>query len=270
MRLALAAILTVATATGAWAQSGDAGWPTKQPIRMIVPLQAGSAVDIVARLISTKLSERLKQTIVVDNRSGASGSIATEVVAKAPPDGYTLEMATSTTHVTAAILNSKLPYDPVKDFVPVALIGLVPYVLTVSPQLPVKNLKELLALAKAKPATLNYASVGLGSLAHLATELMSTMAGIKLNHVPYRANGPAILDLSEGRIDISFGVLGTSLSLVREGKIHALAVTTDHRVATVPDVPTMAEAGLPGIRGLVMVCGDGSGGASGADPDAAQ
>jgi tripartite-type tricarboxylate transporter receptor subunit TctC len=248
MRLALAAILTVATATGAWAQSGDAGWPAKQPIRMIVPLQAGSAVDIVARLVSTKLSERLKQTIVVDNRSGASGSIATEVVAKAAPDGYTLEMATSTTHVTAAILNSKLPYDPVKDFVPVALIGLVPYVLTVSPQLPVKNLEELLALAKAKPATLNYSSVGLGSLAHLATELMSTMAGIKLNHVPYRANGPAILDLSEGRIDISFGVLGTSLSLLREGKIHALAVTTDHRVATVPDVPTMAEAGLPGFE----------------------
>src|SRR4051794_18018050 len=150
MRLVLGPVLAIALATGALAQSGDAGWPAKQPIRMIVPLQAGSAVDIVARLISTRLSERLKQTIVVDNRSGASGSIATEAVAKAAPDGYTLEMATSTTHVTAGILNSKLPYDPVKDFVPVALIGPVPYVLTVSPQLPVKNLSELLALAKAK------------------------------------------------------------------------------------------------------------------------
>jgi tripartite-type tricarboxylate transporter receptor subunit TctC len=247
-RLALAAVLTIATATGALAQTGAEGrWPDK-PIRMIVPLQAGSAVDIVARLISAKLSERIGQTIVIDNRSGASGAIATEAVAKATPDGYTLGMATSTTHVTTAILNSKLPYDPVKDFVPVALIGIVPYVLTVSPGLPVKNLAELLALAKAKPGTLNYSSVGLGSLAHLATELMSTMAGIQLNHIPYRANGPAILDLSEGRIDISFGVLGTSLSLIREGKIRALAVTTEKRDESVPDVPTMAEAGLPGFE----------------------
>jgi tripartite-type tricarboxylate transporter receptor subunit TctC len=248
MRLALAPVLAIAMATGASAHSGGEGrWPDK-PMRMIVPLQAGSAVDIVARLVTTRLSERLGQTIIVDNRSGASGSIATEAVAKASPDGYTLGMATSTTHVTAAILNSKLPYDPIKDFVPVALIGIVPYVLTVSPTLPVKNLAELLALAKSKPKTLSYSSVGLGSLAHLATELMSTMAGVELNHVPYRANGPAILDLSEGRIDISFGVLGTSLSLIREGKIRALAVTTDHRVATVPDVPTMAEAGLPGFE----------------------
>jgi tripartite-type tricarboxylate transporter receptor subunit TctC len=247
-RLALAAVLTIATATGALAQTGtEERWPDK-PIRMIVPLQAGSAVDIVARLISAKLSERIGQTIVIDNRSGASGAIATEAVAKAAPDGYTLGMATSTTHVTTAILNSKLPYDPVKDFVPVALIGIVPYVLTVSPGLPVKNLSELLALAKAKPGTLNYSSVGLGSLAHLATELMSTMAGIQLNHIPYRANGPAILDLSEGRIDISFGVLGTSLSLIREGKIRALAVTTEKRDESVPDVPTMAEAGLPGFE----------------------
>ena len=247
-RLALAPVLAVAMATGALAQSGAEGrWPDK-PIRMIVPLPAGSAVDIVARLICTKLSERIGQTIVIDNRSGASGAIATDAVAKAAPDGYTLGMATSTTHVTTAILNSKLPYDPVKDFVPVALIGIVPYVLTVSPSLPVKNLSELLALAKAKPRTLSYSSVGLGSLAHLATELMSTMAGVELNHIPYRANGPAILDLSEGRIDISFGVLGTSLSLIREGKIRALAVTTEKRDESVPDVPTMAEAGLPGFE----------------------
>jgi tripartite-type tricarboxylate transporter receptor subunit TctC len=124
----------------------------------------------------------------------------------------------------------------------------VPYVLAVSPQLPAKNLSELLALAKAKPGTLNYSSVGLGSLAHLATEMMSTMAGIKLNHIPYRASGPAILDMSENRIDLSIGVLGTFLSLIRDGKIRALAVTTDKRVDTVPDVPTMAEAGLPGFE----------------------
>jgi tripartite-type tricarboxylate transporter receptor subunit TctC len=227
MRLLLGPILAVAMFSGAAAQSGsESRWPDK-PIRMIVPLPAGSAVDIVARLICTKLSERIGQTIVIDNRSGASGAIASDVVAKSAPDGYTLGMATSTTHVTTAILNSKLPYDPVKDFVPVALIGIVPYVLAVSPQLPAKNLSELLALAKAKPGTLNYSSVGLGSLAHLATEMMSTMAGIKLNHIPYRASGPAILDMSENRIDLSIGVLGTFLSLIRDGKIHALAVTTE-------------------------------------------
>jgi tripartite-type tricarboxylate transporter receptor subunit TctC len=248
-RFATALVLFLATASAALAQGAgtEARWPDR-PIRLIVPLPAGSAVDIVARTVTQKLSERLGQTIIVDNRAGASGAIASEVVAKAAPDGYTLGMATSTTHVTAAILNAKLPYDPVKDFVTVALIGIVPYVLTVSPKLPVQNLKELLALAKSKPKMLSYSSVGEASLAHLATEQMSAMAGIQLNHIPYRANGPAIIDLSEGRIDISFGVLGTSLSLVREGKIRALAVTTQKRASSAPDVPTMSEAGLPGFE----------------------
>jgi tripartite-type tricarboxylate transporter receptor subunit TctC len=249
MRLALAVLLMIGSAGAASAQApaAEARWPDR-PIRMLVPLPAGAAVDIVARLICQKLSERLGQTIVVENRSGASGALASEAVAKAAPDGYTLGMATSTTHVTTAILNAKLPYDPVKDFVPVALIGIVPYVLTVSPNLPARNLSELVALAKAKPRTLSYSSVGQASLAHLATELMSTMAGVALNHIPYRASGPAILDLSEGRIDITFGVLGTSLALIREGKIRALAVTTEQRAESVPDVPTMSEAGLPGFE----------------------
>ena len=151
-RLALALLLTFGCAAAASAQTGR--WPDK-PIRMIVPLPAGSAVDIVARLVGGKLSDRLGQTIIPENRAGASGALATEAVAKAPPDGYTLGMATSTTHVTTAILNSKLPYDPVKDFVPIALIGIVPYVLTVSPNLPVKNVRELIALAKLKPKTLS-------------------------------------------------------------------------------------------------------------------
>jgi tripartite-type tricarboxylate transporter receptor subunit TctC len=248
-RLALALLLGIATAGAALAQgpAAEARWPDK-PIRMIVPLPAGAAVDIVARLICARLSERLGQTIIVENRAGASGALASEAVAKAAPDGYTLGMATSTTHVTTAILNAKLPYDPVKDFVPVALIGIVPYVLTVSPNLPARNLSELIALAKTKPRTLSYSSVGQASLAHLATELMSTMAGVELNHIPYRASGPAVLDLSEGRIDITFGVLGTSLALIRDGKIRALAVTTEQRAESVPDVPTMSEAGLPGFE----------------------
>jgi len=241
-RIALALVLAIGAATGASAQS----WPDK-PIRMIVPLPAGAAVDVIGRLICTKLSERLGQPIVIENRPGASGTLASDAVAKAAPDGYTLGMATSTTHVTSIILNSKLPYDPVKDFVPISLIGVAPYVLTVYPKLPARDLKELLALAKAKPKGLSYSSVGNASLGHLATELMASMANVQLNHVPYRSTGQAVLDLAEGRIDITFGLLGSNLPLLREGKIRALATTTDKRAEQTPDVPTMAEAGLPGF-----------------------
>jgi tripartite-type tricarboxylate transporter receptor subunit TctC len=244
IRIALALALTLATLAPASAQQN---WPDK-PIRVIVPLPAGAAVDVVGRLIMSRLAERLGQIIVVENRAGASGALAADAVAKAAPDGYTLGMATSTTHVTTAILNTKLPYDPVKDFAPVALIGLVPYTLAVAPKLPAHNLKELLALAKAKPKTLSYSTVGVASQGHLAAELMSAMAGIQLNHVPYRTSSQAILDLAEGRIDITFGILGTLGPLIRDGRIRALAVTTEKRTADIPDVPTMAEAGLPGFE----------------------
>ena len=249
MRFVWVLALSLAMLPAAWLQQAWAqqGWPEK-PIRVIVPLPAGSAVDVVGRLIMTKLGERLGQIMVVENRAGASGALASEVIAKAAPDGYTLGMATSTTHVTTAILNAKLPYDPVKDFAPVALIGLVPYTLAVAPKLPANNLKELLALAKAKPKMLSYSSVGNASQAYLATELMSTMAGVELNHVPYRTSSQAILDLAEGRIDITFGLLATMLPLLKEGRIRALAVTTEKRTEDIPDVPTMAEAGLPGFE----------------------
>jgi len=242
-RIALALVLAVGCATGASAQS----WPDK-PIRMIVPLPAGAAVDVVGRLICTKLSERLGQPIVVENRPGASGTLASDAVAKAAPDGYTLGMATSTTHVSAVLLNAKLPYDPVQDFVPLALIGVAPYVLTVYPNLPAKNLAELLTLAKTRPKPLSYSSVGNASLGHLATELMASMAKVQLNHIPYRSTGQAVLDLAEGRIDITFGLLGTNLPLMREGKIRALAVSSARRADATPELPTMAEAGLPGFE----------------------
>jgi tripartite-type tricarboxylate transporter receptor subunit TctC len=236
LALALCLVTLPFASQEGWAQQG---WPDK-PIRVIVPLPAGSAVDVVGRLIMTKLGERLGQIMVVENRAGASGALASEAIAKAAPD--------STTHVTTAILNAKLPYDPVKDFAPVALIGLVPYTLAVAPKLPANNLKELLALAKAKPKMLSYSSVGNASQAYLATELMSTMAGVELNHVPYRTSSQAILDLAEGRIDITFGLLATMLPLLKEGRIRALAVTTEKRTEDIPDVPTMAEAGLPGFE----------------------
>ena len=243
-RIAIALLSVFAVVTNAGAQDA---WPSRQ-IRMVVPLPAGASVDVIGRLVAAKLGERLGQTVVIENRAGASGAIGADAVAKAAPDGYTLGMATTTTHVTNAIVNSKLVYDPVKDFTPIAMIGVVPYALSVSPKLPVKDVRELLALAKSKPGILNYSSVGLGSVAHLATEMLSNMTGIKLNHIPYRAASQAVIDLAEGRIDITFGTLGSSLPLIKDGKIKILAVSTNRRASQVPEIPTMVEAGVPGFE----------------------
>jgi tripartite-type tricarboxylate transporter receptor subunit TctC len=242
-RLAIAVLTIAATAATATAQD----WPNRQ-IRMVVPLPAGAAVDVIGRLVAAKLGERLGQTVVVENRAGASGAIASDVVAKSAPDGYVLGMATTTTHVTNAIVNAKLAYDPVKDFTAIGLIGVVPYALSVSPKLPVNNVRELIALAKSKPGELNYSSVGLGSVAHLATELLASMSGIKLNHVPYRSASQAVIDLAEGRIDITIGTLGSSLPLIKDGKIKLLAVSTSRRAKQVPEIPSIAEAGVPGFH----------------------
>jgi tripartite-type tricarboxylate transporter receptor subunit TctC len=179
-------VLASALAAGsAMAQTGDAGWPDR-PIRLIVPFPAGSSTDIVARIIAQKLGPRVGQQIVIENRAGASGNIGADAVAKASPDGYTIGIATASTHAVAASLSAALPYDPVKDFAPVGMIGSQPYVLVLYPGLPARNLAELVALAKAKPGTLNYGSAGVASLAHLATALFASMAGINLTHVPYK------------------------------------------------------------------------------------
>jgi tripartite-type tricarboxylate transporter receptor subunit TctC len=243
-RFAIALVSIIAVVTAAIAQDA---WPSRQ-IRLIAPLPAGSSVDVIGRLVAAKLGERLGQTVVIENRAGASGAIASDAVAKSTPDGYTLGMATTTTHVTNAIVNSKLAYDPVKDFTPIAMIGVVPYVLSVSPQLPVKTVAELIALAKSKPGKLNYSSVGLGSVAHLATELLANRTGIKLNHVPYRASSQAVIDLAEGRIDITFGTLGSSLPLIRDGKVKVLAISSAKRASQIPNVPTLIESGVPGFE----------------------
>jgi len=183
---------------------------------------------------------------------GAGGNIGTERVAKAPPDGYTLGLATSTTHITAPIFNAKLPYDPVRDFAPVAIVGLSPYVLVVHPGVPAKNVAELVALAKTKPRQLSYSSVGQASQGHLAAELFATMAGIALNHIPYKSSTHAVIDLNEGRIDMQFGILGPSLALVRERKLVALATTSERRAVELPDVPTMTESGFPGYEATLL------------------
>jgi tripartite-type tricarboxylate transporter receptor subunit TctC len=253
VRFVLALAVTAATARAACAQSpdADAKWPDRA-LRFIVPLPAGAAADVVARLIGQRLSERLGQPVLVEDRPGASGMIATEAVAKAAPDGYTLGLATSTTHITAPIFNTKLPYDPVRDFAPVAIVGLSPYVLVVHPGVPANNVAELIALAKTRPRQISYSSVGQASQGHLAAELFASMAGIALNHIPYKSSTHAVIDLNEGRIDMQFGILGTTLALIREGKLRALATTAERRTSELPDVPSMIESGLPGYEATLL------------------
>lgn len=234
-------------ASAACAQSGEPKWP-ERPIRFIVPFPAGSTTDLVARVVTQKLAERLGQPVVIENRAGASGNLGSEALARAAPDGYMIGMATSSTHVIAPALNVKLNYDPLKDFAPVSMLVDTPYALVVYPGLPAKSVAELIALAKAKPRTLNFSSVGPTSLAYLAGELFSRMAGVELSHVPYRSSSQAVVDLNEGRIEVQFGSLAASLPFVREGKLRALAVTSMRRWPALPDVPTLAEAGLPGYE----------------------
>lgn len=240
------AFLALVAAPCAHATSEQA-WPTK-PLRFIVPLPAGSAADVVARLIGQKLSERLGRPVIAENHAGASGILGSDMVAKAPPDGYTLGLATSTTHVTAPIFSAKLPYDAARDFEPVALVGISPYALVINPKLPVKTVGDIVALAKARPNTLSYSSVGQASQAYLAMELFSSRTGARFNHIPYKSSTHAVIDLLEGRIDMQFGILGTSLAMIREGKLRALALATEKRSEDLPDVPTMTDAGIDGFE----------------------
>src|SRR5215469_18782534 len=237
-------LLTLCIAAGsATAQE----WPTK-PVRFVIPFPAGSFADITIRIMQQKLGPRLGQQIVVDNRSGASGDIGSEVLAKAAPDGYNFGIATNSTHGTSPALNPHLPYDAINDFSMVSLIGEAPYVLITRPDLPAKSLQELITLAKAKAGAVSYASVGPASLAHLAGELFSQMAGVTLTEVPYRSSAQSVLDTQSGRIDMQFGTMAPVLPHVLSGKVKALAVTGLKRAAVLPDVPTLDESGLPGFE----------------------
>jgi tripartite-type tricarboxylate transporter receptor subunit TctC len=236
--------LVIATSGDALAQSA---WPNR-PIRFIVPFPAGSATDTIARLVAHPLGVRLGQQLIVDNRVGGSGSIGAVAVARALPDGYTLGLATTSTHAVSITLNPQLPYDPLKDFAAVSMLGSSPYVLVVYPGLPVKSVADLVGLAKAKPRTLNYASAGPASLAHLAGALFSELTGAELTHVPYRSSAQSALDLVEGRIQIQFGTLGPTLPHIRDGKLRPLGVTGAKRVSALPEVPTLAEGGIAGYE----------------------
>ncbi|MFL5044453.1 MAG: Bug family tripartite tricarboxylate transporter substrate binding protein [Xanthobacteraceae bacterium] len=236
----LAILVAAALAAGiAHAQT----WPDR-PVRVIVPFPAGSSADVAARILGNELNTRLGQQLVTDNRPGASGNIGSDVVAKAAPDGYTLGFATTSTHAVAVGLSPTLPYDPVKSFAPVALISISPYVLVVYPKLPANNLADLIALAKSKPGTVSYGSAGLASLAHLASALFENLAGVKLNHIPYKSSAQSVVDLISGRLDMQFATIPPTISNINAGQVRALATTGTRRVSALPDVPTMAEAGM--------------------------
>jgi len=223
-----------------------AAYPDKA-IRLIVPFPAGGATDFMARSLAQKLSERLGQPIVVDNRGGAGGTIGAEAVASAPPDGYTLLFSTMGVLAINPSLYDKLRYDPVKDFAPVSLTHATANLLVVHPSVPAKDVKELIALAKAKPGTLTFGSSGNGTSSHLSGELFKSMAGIDITHVPYKGTGPALTDLLTGRISMMIDTVSVHVENVNAGKLRALGVTSAKRTPSLPNVPTIAEAGLPGF-----------------------
>jgi tripartite-type tricarboxylate transporter receptor subunit TctC len=221
-------------------------WPAK-PIRLMVPFPPGGSTDIVARIVAQRLSERLGQSIVIENRGGAGGTIGTALIAKSPADGYNLTVASTSTHVVAPSVYVKLDYDPVKDFAPVSLMAVSPYLLVVTPSVPAKTLQEFIALAKRQPGKLNYASAGVGSTTHLSMEMLKSVSGTFMLHIPYNGNGPAGTAVIGGQVDALFGSLPALLPHAKSGRARALAVGTPKRSPSLPDVPTVAESGYPGF-----------------------
>jgi len=239
---AIAAGLLGAMAAPALAQD----WPARNTIRMIVPYPAGGGTDVVARIVAKYLSERLHQTIIVDNRGGANGQIGLQALKQAAPDGYTMAMTSDSPMTVNKWVYKSIPYDPMKDFIHVTSVIRLPSLLAVHPSLPVKNVAELIALAKEKPGTLNYASAGVGNFSHLEAELFAQKAGIKLVHVPYKGTGPSALGLIAGEVQMSFNNVSTLWPYVKEDKLRALAVMEPKRMPDLPDVPAVAET-IPGF-----------------------
>lgn len=232
--------------------TANAAYP-ERPIRFVVPFPPGTTTDVVARLVTLKAADRIGQNVVVDNRSGASGTIGVETVARATPDGYTWVLGTTTTHALARILNPKLAYHPVRDFAPVALLGDSPYYLTVNPALPAANVQAFVAYARANPGKVHYASVGNFSVGHLSGELLKKAAGIDMVHVPYKGSNLALIDLLAGRIQLNISTIAASLPHVKAGKLRALGVTSTRRVPALPQTPTVAESGFPGFQSSLWV-----------------
>lgn len=234
-------VIVLASSVTAYPQQ----YPTR-PVRMIVPSTTGSGVDMLARIVASGISEGLDQQVLVDNRPGAGTNLGAEIAVKAAPDGYTLLMITPALAINAS-LYSKLNYDLVRDFAPISLVTTGIYVIVTHPSLPTKTIKELIALAKAKPGALNYASAGTGTALHVGVELFSSMANVKMLHVPYKGSGPALTDLIGGQVHMMLSNLTAALPHVISRRLRGLAVTGEQRSTALPSLPTVAEAGLPGF-----------------------
>jgi tripartite-type tricarboxylate transporter receptor subunit TctC len=228
--------------------AGSAGAQDKYParaVRLIVPFAPGGGADISARTIATKLTERFREQVIVDNRPGAGGNVGVEIASKSPPDGYTLLLVSSSYGANPALY--KLSFDPVDGFEPITLVSQQPFILVVHPSLPARNVKELIALAKAKPGSLNYASSGAGGIVHLGTEYFKSLTGVDIVHIPYKGGNTAHNDLVAGFVQVYFGTILSTLPVVKSGKLRALGVSTEKRNEALPNVPTVAEAGVPGF-----------------------
>jgi tripartite-type tricarboxylate transporter receptor subunit TctC len=239
-------LLALIVAGGAWA----ADYPVKG-VRIVVPFAAGGSTDLLARNVAQRLNEAWKQPVIIDNRAGGGGITGSEQVMKSAPDGYTLLVGTVTTHAVSASLYRKLPFDPQRDFTPITEFASIPQLLSVHPSLPVRSVKELVALVKTRPNELNYGTAGAGSASHMAMELFQSMAKIKLVHVPYKGTGPALIELLGGHLGLMFDVIMTSLPHLQTGKLRSLGVSSLKRSSITPDVPTIAESGYPGYEAMV-------------------
>ena len=248
MRPFAAALMLFAFAAPAGAQvpSTGHGYPAK-PIRLIVPYTPGGDTDVVARLVAPKLSEALKQQVIVDNRPGAGSLIGTEAMLRAPADGYTLAMGTISSLAVLPVTKTNVSYDPVRDIAPIVLVTVVPYVLHVHPALPVKSVAELVKLAKARPGQLSYGTPGIATGIHLTTEYFASVAGVKLVHVPYKGSAPLMLDFVAGNLQLFFGTLSTTGQHLKSGRLRALAIAAPERPKDFPQIPTMSEAGYRGF-----------------------
>jgi tripartite-type tricarboxylate transporter receptor subunit TctC len=245
--VSIAAAVAVLGGAAVESDAAEQAYPTK-PLRLIVAFPAGGSTDIIARLVGQRLSERLGQQVIIDNRGGAGGTVGTEIAARAAPDGYTLTMGTTSTHVIAPAAYAKLKYDAIKDFAPITLVASTPYLLVLNPGVKATNLKEFIALVKSQPGKLNYASAGAGSTTHLAMEMLKHAAGIDIVHVPYNGNGPAGTAVLGGQVQALFGSMPAVLPQAQSGKLRPIAVGTTKRSPALPDVPSVAESGFPGFE----------------------
>jgi len=249
LRRKLLAAAVLAACTGSTSLVNAQTWPSR-PIRLVVPFAPGGAVDLTARTVAQAMSPRLGQQVIIDNRGGAGGNIGVELVTKAAPDGYTLVMATSGQVAINPHMYARLSFDPLKDLAPITPVGQALNVLCVHPALPVKSVKEFIALAKANPGKLTFASGGTGASDHIAAELFMSLAGIRMTHVPYKGGAPAMVDLLAGNVDSGFSTVATSIGPIRTNRLRALGLTSSKRFELLPQVPTIAEAGLPGYESV--------------------